>query len=110
MRGNNMATVRDDWKAPEGTCPTCLMNVVAVAVMNRSGGWMIRERCYCRQINDLGQWPFERDSNAPGIGDFLGLGIALDYDKYFEDAEEQFEEDQETYLDEVDHGWERAHR
>lgn len=104
-----------------GICPKCFGQVRYYVVLNGLFQWDTVERCGCLYINDKVEWPFEEDATFEAVkpAEFLQHGILIytgqqklrpDVEQMYEELyADQYEEEQEAYLDEVDHGWERSH-
>ena len=101
-----------EWKAPTSTCPQCF-NAIEVWAVPYGSGWYLEERCFCKHINEQMKWPFTEDSGELAAMDLHRAGIEVDelstdVEITIED-EEQYEQELEDYMDEVDHGWEDSY-
>lgn len=106
---------------PTGICPNCMSQIRCVASLSGLFEWKLSERCDCRYINDVVEWPFEEDATfeAARPMDLLQFGIVLhmksgglrpDIDAMYEELYADLYDDNESdYMDDVDHGWERSY-
>jgi len=115
-----MLTISDSsFSAHEGagTCPTCLGKVRFYAILNGLMHWQLVERCQCKHINNVVDWPFREEPTFDAVkpsefyqhGVFLNVGEStIDDDALQQWMEDMYADEEEAYMHDVDHGWEES--
>lgn len=117
-----MATLKEQrkpsWNNSLGTCPTCFSRIFRYALLSGLHNWSIEERCKCRKINNVAEWPFQEEPTLMAVkpDEFIEHAVFMNVEraKYGPEWEELmqelygdlYDEEEARYNDDVDHGWE----